>query len=222
MLAYAAHVRRPNVVDRKTLTIIVLGHAVLLAAILTARPDLIVDGRTPPTKIYNVDVPPPPMPVPPNPTVETPPSPQPSFMPVPPAIVDMVPTVPIVPFDPGPVLPPGGSIAGSGPGAMPIDPPPRLPVRIATRLLTSGEALKPPYPNSKLRLEQEATLRLRLSIDAGGRVIAVDPVGAADPEFLAAARRHIIRSWRYKPAREDGVPVATTTVVTLAFRLDQA
>ena len=59
-------------------------------------------------------------------------------------------------------------------------------------------------------------------IDARGRVVGVEPVGATDPEFLAAARRHILRSWRYKPATEDGVGIPSTTVITLSFRLEDA
>ena len=82
--------------------------------------------------------------------------------------------------------------------------------------------MRPPYPTDKLRLEEEATLKLKLTIDARGRVTAVEPVGAADPSFLAAARRHIIRAWRYKPATEDGRAVSTTLVVTLRFVLDDA
>jgi protein TonB len=54
------------------------------------------------------------------------------------------------------------------------------------------------------------------------RFACAEPVGAADPEFLAAARRHIIRSWRYKPATEDGVAVPTSIVISLAFRLEDA
>ena len=52
-------------------------------------------------------------------------------------------------------------------------------------------------------------LRLKLTIDPRGRVIAVDPVGKADPAFLAAARRHLIAHWRYKPATEDGRAIAS-------------
>jgi protein TonB len=59
-----------------------------------------------------------------------------------------------------------------------------------------------------------------LTIDPRGRVIAVDPVGAADPSFLAAARRHILKAWRYKPATEDGIAVPSTTVISLSFRLE--
>ena len=66
----------------------------------------------------------------------------------------------------------------------------------------------------------EAVLRLRLSIDERGRVVSVDPVGAADGAFLAAARRHLLAQWRYKPAMEGGRAVATSIVITLRFQLE--
>jgi protein TonB len=99
-------------------------------------------------------------------------------------------------------------------------PTPVEPVRVAPRFVTPDSQVRPPYPQSKLRAGEEALLRLRLAIDARGRVSAVNPVGAADPVFLAAARRHLIAHWRYKPATEDGQPVATTIVITLRFQLD--
>ena len=63
-------------------------------------------------------------------------------------------------------------------------------------------------------------LRLKLSIDERGRVIAVEPVGRADRSFLEAARRHLIAKWRYKPATEDGKAIASSTVITLTFRIE--
>ena len=53
-----------------------------------------------------------------------------------------------------------------------------------------------------------------------GRVTAVEPIGRAESAFLAAARRHIMAHWRYRPATSDGRGVATTLVITLRFRLD--
>jgi len=58
-----------------------------------------------------------------------------------------------------------------------------------------------------------------LAIAADGRVASVDPVGSADPAFLAAARKHILAHWRYQPATEDGHPVPSSTVITLQFPL---
>jgi protein TonB len=68
--------------------------------------------------------------------------------------------------------------------------------------------------------EEEAVLRLRLSISDDGRVIAVDPVGPADRTFLDAARRHLIAHWRYQPATEDGRTIASSIVITLRFELN--
>jgi protein TonB len=108
---------------------------------------------------------------------------------------------------------------------QPLQPPivtelPSAPVKVAARLSTPSDLLRPPYPETKRRLEEEATLRLRLSIDERGRVTAVEPIGAADPEFLSSARRHLIRHWRYKPATEDGRAVPSVLNVTLRFRLE--
>jgi protein TonB len=73
---------------------------------------------------------------------------------------------------------------------------------------------------AKLASEEEAVLRLRLTIDEQGRVTAVDPVGRTDAAFLASARKHILAHWRYRPATVDGRPVSSSTVVTLHFQLD--
>lgn len=63
-------------------------------------------------------------------------------------------------------------------------------------------------------------LRLKLTIDARGRVIAVEPVGRTDPAFLDAARRHLLAHWRYKPATAKGQAVASSAVITLRFELN--
>ena len=120
-------------------------------------------------------------------------------------------------------LPDLGTIIGPSPQPQPhrLDPqPPPSPVRVGPRLLTSADRLKPPYPSPKLASGEEALLRLRLTIDATGRVTAVDPIGPADGAFLAAARRHLMTAWRYRPATEDGRALATTTVITLRFQLE--
>ena len=68
--------------------------------------------------------------------------------------------------------------------------------------------------------EEEAVLRLKLTIDERGRVIAVEPLGRADRAFLDSARRHLIAHWRYRPATEDGRAVSSSAVITLRFQLD--
>jgi len=220
MLAYAANT--PKAAGRagspKALALVLVGHAAVIAAVLTARPefiDRVIPGRT---TVINVPVPPPPKPVPQVDPQPQRPLTQDSFIDRERPIIDMDQQSPIQ-IDTGSSITDIGVVIGSGPTTV-IDPPRHLPVMIGPRLATSEGALKPPYPLDKIRAEEEATLRLRLTIDARGRVTAVDPVGAADPSFLEAARRHILRAWRYKPATEDGVAVPTTTVISLSFRLE--
>jgi protein TonB len=114
----------------------------------------------------------------------------------------------------------GGDVGGTGTGLTPGDPIKLPPVRHDPRLITLSAELKPPYPASKLAAEEEATLSLRLTIDKNGRVILVEPLGRADPIFVAAARRHLLAHWRYAPATVDDQPVATTLNITLRFQLD--
>lgn len=221
MLAYAA--ANPHPAGRagslRALVLILAGHAVLIGAVMTAKRELVTSLPFTPTKIFDIPIDPPPPPEPQPPQAK--PAPQPSFIERPVTAIDMPAITPNLPIDRGPAIAPWNPpVIGDGPPLRPANPIKPVPVRIAAVFATPENALRPPYPASKIRLEQEATLRLRLSIDTRGRVTAVEPVGAADPEFLAAARRHIIRSWRYKPATEDGVAVPTSIFISLAFRLE--
>ena len=205
----------------RALALILAGHAILLGAVLTTKMSVAPPAVNPVTTIINiaVDPPPDPQPVrqPPQPRPQSPAAPQRPFIDTPPAIVDMgnSSSTLIVPgpasVDLGPLL---------GPAIVP-DPPRQQPARSPAVSLTPEQGLRPPYPNDKLREGEEATLRLRLTIDARGRVTAVSPVGNADPSFLAAARRHIMRAWRYRPATEDGMAVGSNIMVSLSFRLEE-
>jgi protein TonB len=126
-----------------------------------------------------------------------------------------------VPLGPGPTIDPGPIVNGGG-DAFPYFPPKPVagPVRHDPRLLTPPSELRPPYPDSKILSEEEATLQLRLTISASGRVIAVDPVGPADRVFLDAARRYLIAHWRYQPATEDGHAVDSAILISLRFQLN--
>lgn len=215
MLAYAPRPdRRPF--HPSLLLLIAGGHALALLAVMSARMNL-PDRWTPErTDVTLVPLPPEPAPPPPEPRTRARPAEQRLDRPAP--AVDPLP-------DAGPVadplpLPDPGPMTGSGtdPAARPL---PDLPIaRTGPHFVTPESAIRPPYPEAKRQLEEEAALRLRLSIDARGRVVAVEPVGRADPIFLEAARRHILRAWRYKPATEGGEAVASSTVVTLTFKLD--
>jgi protein TonB len=220
MLAYAANRRligkrqsSPN-----ALLLVISAHVALLALAMSAKSEF--SPHVPHTRPL-IDIPVPPLPPPPN-------KPQPKDS-QPEAKNDWIDhtatKVPLPPPPPQPPLDGGGTTVepgGGGTGTIPDFPqPPHVaPVRHDPQLLTPPWQLKPPYPASKLASEEEATLRLRLTIDPNGRVTAVDPVGNADREFLDSARRYILSHWRYQPANEDGRAIASTITVTLQFQLD--
>jgi len=129
-----------------------------------------------------------------------------------------IPTEPDVTADPDPT--PAFPLP-TGPVGPVVDPLPSQPVPATPAVLLTGLGeLRPPYPAAKLASGEEAVLKLRLTVDQGGRVVAVEPIGRADRTFLEAARRHIIAHWRYRPASRDGHDVMATLVVTLRFQLD--
>jgi protein TonB len=222
MLAYAAN--RPRVgasqSSPNTLLLIACGHIALLAVAMSVKMALPPIVKEPPIVAVPID-----RPVAPPP-VDTKQAQHPTNHPAQPRIPqpaqDPSALPPSPPFDFGSTTldPPAGG--GTGTVPLPPLPPPPLPTGISrdAQLITSAADLRPPYPQSKLLAEQEATLRLRLTIDESGRVVAVDPVGRADPVFLASARRHLLSHWRYKPAMKDGKPVPSSIVISLRFQLD--
>ncbi len=218
MLAYAAHRRR--VAERHAaphaMLLIIVAHLSVIAAVMSAKMDLPERIRDV-TKVELIPIPDEPPPDRPVPKTEPRASP---------SAVDRIPVIVPVPqpsddrFDPPLKLPlPGGDAVVPSPQPR-IDPLPKDPVRAGPRFATPASVIRPPYPVSKIQSEEEALLKLRLSIDPRGRVVAVEPVERADPAFLAAARRHLLAHWRYRPATEDGRAIASSTMITLRFELE--
>ena len=217
MLAYSSN--RPVAGSRsqspKSMLAIVAFHVAAVAVLMSAKMDLPAKWSEPPLVVETIkserspepDVTPPRQPAStPDRTVTAPDS----SVPIPNNPVNFPAA------DPGPLPLPGLPGAGSSGGTVVAQPIAATPAV----LLTGAVELKPPYPPSKLAGGEEATLKLRLTIDDGGRVIAVEPIGRADRAFLAAARRHILAHWRYRPATSDGRGVATSLVISLRFQLD--
>lgn len=221
MLAYAAGRRRTG--ERRSspnaLLLIISAHIAVVAALMSAKMDLpshIPDGPTI-VRLIRDERPPPP-------NVYAPPTPRHLMQPAPAAAKTAVHTqAPTQQLSES-----GGSTPGTGDVGQVVALPqlpvklelPPLPVRTAPQLLTPPSELRPPYPQSKILTEEEAVLKLRLSIDPAGRVVAVTPVGEADGVFLDAARRYLIAHWRYKPAMDGDRAVASSIVVMLRFQLD--
>src|SRR4051794_768860 len=177
MLAYAAH--RPVAGNPPStppaMLLIISAHVALIALVMSAKMEFQRKPLPQPPLIdVPIDRPPPPNPI--ANRSQHPPAPLP--------LSDPQPNVPLpnpgpTIVDPGPITDRGPIALGGSEGFPPVSWPLAQPVRHEPRLLTRPDELKPPYPESKILSEEEATLRLRLTISDIGRVTAVDPVGAA-------------------------------------------
>lgn len=222
MLAYSAGRRR--IAARRsspsTMLLIIGGHVAAVAIVMSVKMAVERAPADPPIIIDTIAVPkdpPPPPQADPRRSTQTPqstPYQPPVAVPLPPLAGDPLETSPVPQPIPGPI------VGKDPPAPTPLPLPLPDPVKTGPRLATPASALRPPYPSSKLDSQEEAALKLRLSIDERGRVVAVDPVGPADAAFLASARRHLIARWRYQPATVDGRPIASSTVITLRFQLE--
>ena len=221
MLAYAAS--RPTAGNRQSspnaLLFIISAHVAVAAVVMSMKMDLPIHIREKPIPIIDLPTPVDPDPLPQPPKTHHAPAPIPTPTPLPPIPIPRDPTIDRGPTDTGGTMT-GGDTGGPGAGPMIGEPIKLSPVRHDPRLLTPPAELKPPYPASKLLTEEEAVLTLRLSIDERGRVVAVEPIGRADRDFLQAARQHLIAHWRDQPAMEGERTVSSYLTITLHFMLD--
>ncbi|GAY23469.1 energy transducer TonB [Sphingobium fuliginis] len=116
-----------------------------------------------------------------------------------------------------------GMAAGdSGMGTImpPIVPPTPEPVLAdATIDPRALAAFQPDYPGAMIRQGMEGKVVVRVTIGPDGRVTDIERLSAADEAFWIATQRHALRKWRFRPATRDGVPVSSTKVLTVHFRL---
>lgn len=80
------------------------------------------------------------------------------------------------------------------------------------------EPLQAEYPREALAARVEGSVVLRLTIDRGGQVSAVEVVEPAGHGFDEAATA-AVRKLRFEPAQRDGAPVAARILYRYTFRL---
>jgi len=129
----------------------------------------------------------------------------------------------------------GEASAGTGPGGLKVqdlnriphliihDCPgscwqPTVPLRIrldpidASRLTRNGAAVRP---------NPTGVVVLQLLVGVDGRVIEAGVVDSSgDPRLDDAAREHVLRNWRFRPATQDGAPAMAAGRVPIVFTLD--
>jgi protein TonB len=84
----------------------------------------------------------------------------------------------------------------------------------------AGTHTQPPYPELAIRLGQEGTVQLKLSIGTDGAVTnATVESSSGSPNLDQAAIDWIKAHWRFHPAVEHGAPVAWTSEAAVVFNL---
>ena len=76
-----------------------------------------------------------------------------------------------------------------------------------------------PYPDRARELEIEGTLEVIIIIDTQGKVSSIEVVRSPHTSITAAARK-VIATWRFKPARNKGVPVRMRVRQVIEFTLE--
>ncbi|MBN8831449.1 MAG: TonB family protein [Sphingomonadales bacterium] len=191
-------------------------------ALLIAIPAAIVTpAGDPPLRIRFIDLAPPP------PPVNDPPTTEPSKVDVPkatPRPADPVPTAADSIVDLTRDLPFTGTVTPpSFPGAGDVLPPVRPePVTVRARPDPRfADAFRPDYPPAMRRDGLEGNVTVRVTIDARGRVTAIELVSASNPIFFEETRRQALRSWRFVPATRDGVAIESSQTMTVRFQLER-
>lgn len=80
---------------------------------------------------------------------------------------------------------------------------------------------KPPYPREARAQRLEGTVLLLVAIDAAGRVTDTSMLRGCGHAVLDRAALAAVRSWRFNPARQDGVAIAARVEVPVRFRFEE-
>lgn len=128
-------------------------------------------------------------------------------VPVPPPVIREISPPPIlVPPAPPPVMVPA--------------PPPAPSARATRPQFVSGSIVSDDYPAAAIRAGHEGTTQARFTVGPNGRVIDCDVAQSSGSAFLDNATcQLIIRRFRFRPAALDGVPVASTVLRRVTWRL---
>ena len=215
---------------------VVLLHGAAIAAVLLIKGPEWVQAADPPLIVKEVELQPPPPPVPTLlPDKAVPQAPTISRLDVPPRVIPTpVPNIPVAghqSVEPSTAIIGSSAVAASGIGTgteisreiernIPIrdvKPPVRVDAQFDPRF---NGALQPPYPASEQRNEREGSVRVRVTIGPDGRVTAVEKVSATSDAFFQATQRQALGRWRFKPATVDGKPIQSSKVLSVQFRLD--
>ncbi|MGN6152732.1 MAG: energy transducer TonB [Lysobacteraceae bacterium] len=191
--------------------------ALLLLLVPVAAPIQIAEPEGP---VYTVPLDPPkPPPPPPIQQVERPKPhtaapqpelrPQPATVPPPPVLTDIATEM---------SLPPPTNV---GTEVAKIDVPPSTEPAISERL-QYADAPAPSYPREALMAGAEGTVVLKVLVDVDGTSLSVDIERSSGNRRLDdAAKRQVLRKWKFRPAIRDGQAIQVYGLVPVSFSLSR-
>ncbi|WP_299342765.1 energy transducer TonB [uncultured Pseudoxanthomonas sp.] len=81
-------------------------------------------------------------------------------------------------------------------------------------------ATSPRYPTNELRNGIQGTVILRVLVDIDGRPVDVSvETSSGNRNLDKEARQHVLKTWRFKPAMQNGQAVQAYGLVPIAFNL---
>jgi protein TonB len=195
--------------NKTGLTIVIAGHAAVLAALVLAPPDAIQRIVYLPTIVDSIeDTQPPPVDPPPPPLAQRETVQATTVDPIV-RTGDPVPTIDLTPMPPRPMPPVLPQIPAT----------PESPILPATIDPSAMARFQPDYPSELVRAELEGTATVRVLIGTDGRVKTVELVSATQPGFFDATKRQALRYWKFRPATKDGIATESWRTMTVRFTL---
>ena len=104
----------------------------------------------------------------------------------------------------------GGDVGASSQGTGPLP----------SATLEYVRATSPRYPINELRNGVQGTVILRVLVDIDGKPVDVSiETSSGNRNLDKEARQHVLKTWRFKPAMQNGQAVQAYGLVPIAFNL---
>lgn len=218
---YADRYAKPTRFNPGSLGLALGLNAAIVAALISAAPQLLPKRPERPMEaIFKPIDPPPPPELRPLPRKVTPPRDELVF--VPPQPLPLPQPADAKPMDStDEIAPPTGAVIGNESAGtvepyLPLPPAPLVPPSVDPRYAAD---LQPSYPADERRAEREGKVTIRVLVGIDGRVKDAQRVSATSESFWRATLDRALSKWRFRPATQGGVPVEAWRTMTLTFVL---